>query len=636
MIKVTFSDGAVREYNVGVGCGDVADSIAISLAKKCLLVKIDGALSDLSTVLHHDATLEFLTNDQDNPALYEVVRHSTAHLMAQAVKELYPDTQVVIGPVIDNGFYYDFVRSVPFKADDLPLIEARMHEIASRKYVVTRQILSRQEAIEKFAQIGEHYKVELIKAIAEDQKISVYIQGDFYDLCRGPHVPSTSFLKHFKLLKLSGSYWRGDSNNAPLQRIYGTAWLDKEELDRYLYQLSESEKRDHRKLGKELSLFHQQDEAPGDVFWHPNGRTLYLIIESYLRKTLLRAGYQEVKTPQLLRKSLWEASGHWEKFGENMFVVEAEESYAIKPMNCPGHIQIFNRSLHSYRHLPLRMAEFGSCHRHEPSGALHGLMRVRAFTQDDAHIFCTKDQITSETVTFCDLLRKVYGDFGFNDIAVKLSDRPLKRAGDDKTWDEAERALEEAVLVAGYDDFILNKGEGAFYGPKLEFILRDALQREWQCGTLQVDFVLPKRLEAVYINARSEREHPVILHRAILGSMERFIGILIEQYAGKFPLWLAPTQVVICGITNQHDTAVTSLHDKLTKLGIRSVSDTYSETVNYKIRKYSNLKVPIVVALGDRELRNGTVTVRRLDYVGSETMSEEQFINQILLESSIP
>jgi threonyl-tRNA synthetase len=636
LIKITFTDGAIREYEAGTSCKAIADSIAISLSKKCLLAKINGVLHDLSTTLQEDAEVQFLTDDMDDPAIYEVIRHSTAHLLAQAVKELYPDTQVVIGPVIDNGFYYDFSRSTPFKIDDLPVIENKMREIAARRYAVTRQNMSREEAIDKFTRLGEHYKVELIKSIPEGQNISVYSQGSFSDLCRGPHVPVTSFIKHFKLLKVSGSYWRGDSQNAPLQRIYGTAWLDKEQLDRYLYQLSESEKRDHRKIGKELGLFHQQDEAPGDVFWHPNGRALYLVIEDYLRKNLLRAGYQEVRTPQLLRKSLWETSGHWDKFGDNMFVLESEESYAIKPMNCPGHIQIFNCNLHSYRDLPLRMSEFGSCHRNEPSGALHGLMRVRAFTQDDAHIFCTKSQITSETVAFCNLLRKVYSDFGFKEIVVKLSDRPAKRAGDDKIWDEAEKSLEEAVVAAGYENFLLNKGEGAFYGPKLEFVLLDALQREWQCGTLQVDFVLPQRLGATYVNDRGERENPVILHRAILGSMERFIGILIEQYAGKFPLWLAPTQVAICGITNKQDAAVGALHEKLSGIGIRSLPDIDSETVNYKIRKYSNMKVPIVVVLGDRELRSGTVSIRKLDCVGSETVPEDQFISNLLAEAQIP
>src|SRR5246127_2803892 len=551
MVSIRLPDGSVRQYEHPVTVAEVAASIGPGLAKAALGGKIDGELVDTSTLIDRDVALAIVT-EKDADGL-DIIRHSTAHLLAYAVKDLFPEAQVTIGPVIDNGFYYDFAYSRPFTPEDLEKIEKRMQELAKKDEPVSRRVVSRDEAVDYFKSIGEKYKAEIIESIPASDEIKLYSHGGFTDLCRGPHVPSTGKLKVFKLMKVAGAYWRGDAKNQQLQRIYGTAWPDEKALKQYLFQLEEAEKRDHRRLGRELDLFHQQEEAVGSVFWHPKGWTLYRTIENYVRNRIEKAGYVEVKTPQLVDRSLWEASGHWEKFREHMFTIEDHEAkrvLAVKPMNCPCHVQIFRQGLHSYRELPLRMAEFGSCHRNEPSGALHGIMRVRAFTQDDAHIFCTEDQITAESVAFCDLLLSVYRDFGFEDVAIKFADRPPVRAGADEVWDRAEAALREAVEEAGLS-YTLNPGEGAFYGPKLEFVLRDALGRDWQCGTLQLDFVLPERLGATYVGEDGARHVPVMLHRAIFGSLERFIGVLIEHYAGRFPLWLAPVQVVIATITSE-------------------------------------------------------------------------------------
>jgi threonyl-tRNA synthetase len=552
MIAITLPDGSVRRYQGPVTAAAIAADIGPELAKAALAARVDGKLKDLSATIDGDVKVEIMT--ARDPEALELLRHDAAHVMAEAVKEIYPETQVTIGPAIENGFYYDFSRPTPFTPEDLEAIEARMREIVDRDETITREVWERDEAIEFFKGEGEHYKAEIIAELPTDEEITLYRQGVFVDLCRGPHLPSTGRLgKAFKLMKLAGAYWRGDSRNEMLQRIYGTAWADEADLKAYLERLDEAERRDHRRLGREMGLFHLQEEAAGSIFWHPKGWTLYRTIVSYVRNRLARAGYVEVNTPQLVERSLWEASGHWEKFRDHMFTAESEDRVlAIKPMNCPCHVQIFRQGVKSYRDLPLRMAEFGCCHRNEPSGALHGLMRVRAFIQDDAHIFCTEDQITSETQAFCDLLLSIYKDFGFEDIAVRFSDRPPVRAGSDEVWDRAEAALGQAVAAVGLD-YTLDPGEGAFYGPKLDFVLRDAIGREWQCGTLQVDFVLPGRLDATYVGEDGERHHPVMLHRAILGSLERFIGVLIEHFAGRFPLWLAPLQAVVATITRDAD-----------------------------------------------------------------------------------
>ena len=557
--------------------------------------------------------------------------------MAEAVKELYPETQVTIGPAIENGFYYDFSRATPFTPEDLTAIEKRMREIVARDEEITREVWDRDEAIEFFKSQGEHYKAEIIEAIPQGQPITLYRQGKFIDLCRGPHLPSTAKLgSAFKLMKVAGAYWRGDSRNEMLQRVYGTAWANEKDLAAYLTRLEEAEKRDHRKLGREMNLFHMQEEAVGSIFWHPHGWTLYRTIESYVRGRIAKAGYVEVRTPQLVDKSLWEASGHWEKFREDIFTSESENKVlCIKPMNCPCHVQIFRQGLKSYRELPLRMAEFGSCHRNEPSGALHGLMRVRAFTQDDAHIFCTEDQITAETKDFCDLLRSVYRDFGFTDVAVKFSDRPLKRAGSDAVWDKAEAALRTAAEAAGLE-VVLNPGEGAFYGPKLEFVLRDAIGRDWQCGTLQVDFVLPERLEASYIGEDGARHTPVMLHRAILGSLERFIGVLIEHYAGRMPLWLAPVQAVVATITNDADSYAAKVLAALDSAGLRAETDRRNEKINYKVREHSLAKIPVMLVVGKREAEEGTVAVRRLGGQEQETLALDEAVNRLKREAAVP
>lgn len=631
MIKITFPDGNSKEFARGISGAEIAKSISISLAKSALAIKVDGELRDLSRNFENDAKIEIITPKSGIDAL-EVIRHDAAHLMAEAVKELYPETQVTIGPAIENGFYYDFARPTPFTPDDLAKIEAKMHEISKRDEPLLREVWKRDEAVKFFNSIGEKYKAEIIAAIPANEDISLYRQGNFIDLCRGPHAPSTAHIKYFKLMKLAGAYWRGNSDNEMLQRIYGTAWESKESLEKYLHMLEEAAKRDHRRLGRELDLFHVQEEAAGSVFWHNKGYIIYREIENYIRSKLENHDYIEVKTPQMIDKVLWEKSGHWEKFRENMFVCETEERMlAIKPMNCPAHIQIFNQSLKSYRQLPLRMAEFGCCHRNEPSGSLHGIMRVRSFTQDDAHIFCEEQQINEETVAFCELLKSVYKDFGFENVIVKFSTRPEKRAGDDATWDKAEKALEDAVKVAGLE-YEINEGEGAFYGPKLEFTLVDAIGRHWQCGTLQVDFILPERLDANYIATDGSKKRPVMLHRAILGSLERFIGILIENYAGKFPLWLAPVQIVVATITNDSDDYARKIYNHLKQEGFRIKIDLDAQKINYKIREHSLQKVPYILAIGKKEAENSEVSARKLGEEGQKSFGFEEFINMIKLE----
>ena len=630
-INISLPDGAVRQFESGINGFEIAKSISISLSKIALAIRINGELRDLSSKLEDDSKIEIITPKSGAVAL-EIIRHDCAHIMAEAVKELYPETQVTIGPAIENGFYYDFARKNPFTTEDLEKIEAKMREIVKRDEKLVREEWERDEAVKFFEKIGEKYKAEIISSIPAEQKISLYRQGDFVDLCRGPHAPSTSHVKYFKLMKVAGAYWRGDSKNEMLQRIYGTAWESEESLKNYLHILEEAEKRDHRKIGRQLDLFHIQEEATGSVFWHHKGYIIYREIENYIRRKIEQNGYVEVKTPQLIDKVLWEKSGHWEKFHDNMFIAESENRLlAVKPMNCPGHVQIFNQDLKSYRQLPLRMAEFGSCHRNESSGSLHGIMRVRSFTQDDAHIFCEEHQINDETLAFCELLKEVYRDFGFNDILVKFSTRPEKRAGSDEVWDKAEKALEQAVNHAGLE-YQLNPGEGAFYGPKLEFTLVDALKREWQCGTLQVDFVLPERLDVNYVAQDGSRKRPVMLHRAILGSLERFIGILIENYAGKFPLWLAPVQVVIATITNEFDDYAKIVHARLQKLGVRSQLDLDSQKISYKIREHSLQKVPYIVAIGKIEATNNQLSVRKIGSEQQELVDLNEFEARIIAE----
>ncbi|MES2214477.1 MAG: threonine--tRNA ligase [Pseudomonadota bacterium] len=627
MIKIKFPDSSIKEFAHGITGAEIASSISTSLGKDALAIVINDKECDLSLPITEDSSIKIIT-PKDSEAL-EILRHDAAHIIAEAVKELWPEVQVTIGPAIENGFYYDFVRDIPFTTDDLGKIEERMREIAKRDEKITREVWKRDDAIEFFKSIGEFYKAEIIEAIPQDQDITLYRQGNFIDLCRGPHAPSTRHVKHFKLMKVAGAYWRGDSNNAMLQRIYGTAWATKEQLEQYLFMLEEAEKRDHRKLGRELNLFHIQEEAQGMAFWHDKGWTIYRIIEDYIRNKLRKNGYIEVKTPMLLDKSLWEASGHWEKFRENMFALDADNKVlALKPMNCPCHIQIFNQGTKSYRDLPLRMAEFGTCHRNESSGGLHGLMRVRNFTQDDAHIFCTEEQITDETVDFCNLLMEVYKDFGFTEVKIKFSDRPLVRAGTDETWDKAENALKEAVKTAGHE-YILNPGDGAFYGPKLEFHLKDAIGREWQCGTLQVDFVLPERLGASYIAAGGEKKRPVMLHRAIIGTFERFMGILIEEYAGKFPLWLAPVQVAITTVTNEVDGYARKVHDQLLEAGVRSELDISGDKINYKIRNLSMQKIPLIAVIGKKEEESGVVAIRQLGGEDQQIMTVEELVKMV-------
>ncbi|MEK7883267.1 MULTISPECIES: threonine--tRNA ligase [Methyloversatilis] len=608
MVNITLPDGSVRSFESAVTVRDVAASIGAGLAKAALAGRVDGKLVDTSFVIENDAQLAIVT-DKDADGL-DMIRHSTAHLLAYAVKELFPDAQVTIGPVIDNGFYYDFSYKRPFTPEDLVAIEQRMAELAKKDIPVSREVWQRDKAVEFFKSIGEHYKAEIIASIPADQDVSLYREGDFIDLCRGPHVPSTGKLKVFKLMKVAGAYWRGDAKNEMLQRIYGTAWAKKDEQDAYLNMLEEAEKRDHRRLAKQLDLFHMQEEAPGMVFWHPKGWVVWQQIEQYMRNALDRAGYREVKTPLMMDRVLWEKSGHWENYRENMFTTESEKrDYAVKPMNCPGHVQIFNNSLHSYRDLPLRIAEFGSCHRNEPSGALHGLMRVRGFVQDDAHIFCTEGQITSEVIAFNELLQTVYRDFGFTDVAVKLSLRPPKRAGSDDVWDRAEAGLRDALSASGMQWEEL-PGEGAFYGPKIEYHIKDAIGRSWQCGTLQLDFVLPERLHAEYVAEDNSRQRPVMLHRAVLGSLERFIGILIENHAGNFPLWLAPVQAVVMSITEAQADYAQTVANALRDAGLRVECDLRGEKINYKIREHSLQKLPYQIVVGDKEKAANVVAVR--------------------------
>jgi threonyl-tRNA synthetase len=636
-ISIALPDGAVRKFARGVTGGEIAQAIGPGLAKAAVAVKIDGVLKDLSAPIARDAKIAIVTRDQ--PEAVEIIRHDAAHVMAEAVKELYPETQVTFGPATDTGFYYDFARDTPFTPEDLARIEARMHEIVERDETISREEWERDEAVRFFAGLGEKYKAEWIHEIPKDEAISLYRQGGFVDLCAGPHLPSTGKLGHaFKLTKVAGAYWRGDARNAQLQRVYGTAWASEKELKQYLFQIEEAEKRDHRRLGRELGLFHLQEEAAGSVFWHPKGWTLYRTIESYIRRRLDRAGYVEVHTPQLVDRSLWERSGHWEKFRQAMFTVADEEGgrvLAVKPMSCPCHVEIFRQGLHSYRELPLRMAEFGACHRNEPSGALHGIMRVRAFTQDDAHIFCTEEQITPESIAFCDLLRSVYADFGFTDVTVKFSDRPQLRAGSDEVWDRAEAALKAACEAANLR-YTLNPGEGAFYGPKLEFVLRDALGRDWQCGTLQVDFVLPERLDANYIGEDGQKHRPVMLHRAILGSFERFIGILIEQHAGRFPLWLAPVQVVVATITRDADLYADEVAAACRAAGLRVEVDTRNEKINYKVREHSLAKVPALLVVGKREAENRQVALRRLGGEAQEVLDLTGAVSRLTAEAAPP
>jgi threonyl-tRNA synthetase len=635
-VAVTLPDGSVRDYDAPVTGLQIAESIGKRLAKDALAVKIDGALRDLTTSITTDAAVEIVTRDHADTL--GLIRHDAAHVMAEAVQALYPGTQVTIGPAIANGFYYDFARSEPFTPDDLEKIEAKMREIISHDARFVREVWDRDEAIRFFEDRGEKYKAELIRDLPGTEDISVYRQGEWLDLCRGPHMPSTGRIgQGFKLTKVAGAYWRGDHRNAMLQRIYGTAWRDEKELKAYLHQLEEAEKRDHRRLGREMDLFHLQEEAVGAVFWHDKGYTLWRTLENYIRARLERTGYLEVKTPQLIDRALWVASGHWEKFREAMFTTNSDEEkvLALKPMNCPAHVQIYRQGIKSYRDLPLRMAEFGSCHRNEPSGSLHGIMRVRAFTQDDAHIFCTPEQITSESIAFCDLLLSVYKDLGFTDVSVKFSDRPPTRAGSDEVWDRAEGALREAIEAAGLP-YTMNPGEGAFYGPKLEFVLRDAIGRDWQCGTLQVDFVLPERLDAEYVGEDGQRHRPVMLHRAILGSMERFIGMLIEHYAGKFPLWLAPLQVVVATITNDADEYGAEVLKQLRRAGIRAELDTRNEKINFKVREHSLAKVPLMVVVGRREADERTVALRRLGGKDQEVLALDAAVNTIVAEAGSP
>ncbi len=636
MPAISLPDGSVKEFENAVTPYEVAASIGAGLAKAAMGAFVDDGAWDLTRPIETDAALRLVTN-RDEEAL-ELVRHDCAHIMAEAVLELFPETQVTIGPAIENGFYYDFFRKESFTPEDLEAIEKRMHEIVDRDEEIIRGTWTRDEAVAFYKERNEPFKVELVEAIPQGETVSHYTQGAFIDLCRGPHLPSTGRAGHaFKLMKVAGAYWRGDSNNPMLQRIYGTAWLTEKDLAAHLHMLEEAEKRDHRKLGRALDFFHMQEEATGSVFWHPRGWVLYREIEQYMRRRLDAAGYHEVKTPQLIDRSLWEASGHWDKFGENMFTAHSEDdrTLALKPMNCPGHVQIYRQGVKSYRDLPMRMAEFGSCHRNEPSGALHGIMRVRAFTQDDAHIFCTEDQITSESVAFCSLLQDIYKDFGFSEVRVKFSDRPDVRAGEDAVWDKAEAALTDATKAAGLETK-LNPGEGAFYGPKLEFVLTDAIGRDWQCGTLQVDFVLPERLDAEYVGEDGNRHRPVMLHRAILGSMERWIGILIEQYSGRMPLWLSPVQIVVAPITAAANDYADAVVEAAKDAGLRVEIDTRNEKIGYKIREHSTGKIPVIIAVGEREAEAGTVAIRRLGSQDQTILPLAQAIAEIAEEAIAP
>ncbi len=626
MPVVTLPDGSQRVYDQAVTVMEIAHSIGAGLAKATLAAKVDQQLVDASFLIHNDVQLQIIT--AKDPESLEIIRHSTAHLLAQAVKQLYPQAQVTIGPVVDNGFYYDFAYSRAFTPEDLIAIEQKMCQLVAEDYSVSRSVMSREQAITFFSELGERYKAEIIQSIPEHQILSLYQQGEFIDLCRGPHVPNTGKLKAFKLMKIAGAYWRGNSANEMLQRIYGTAWATEKDLSAYLKQLEEAEKRDHRKIGKTLHLFHAQEEAPGMVFWHEKGWIIYKEIEQYIRHKLRMNGYAEIRTPQVVDRTLWEKSGHWDKFGEMIFTTHSEHrDYAIKPMNCPCHVQIYNQGLKSYKDLPVRLAEFGSCHRNEPSGTLHGLMRVRNFVQDDAHIFCTENQIQTEVSNFIDLLFEVYRDFGFHEVLIKLSTRPAQRVGDDSVWDKAENALELALNNKGLD-WQLQPGEGAFYGPKIEFSLKDCLGRIWQCGTIQVDFSMPQRLDATYIAEDSSRHIPVMLHRAILGSLERFIGILIEHYEGYFPLWLAPIQVIVLNITDRHKDYALQIHAQLEKQGFRSKIDLRNEKIGFKIREHSMQRIPYLVIIGNQELEQQVVTLRSQKGVDLGRFSIEELMSR--------
>ncbi len=637
MPAITLPDGSVRRFEGAVTGTEIAAAIGPGLARAALAIKVDGKPMDMSRLIAEDASVVFIT--RRDPDALEMIRHDAAHILAEAVQALFPGTQVTIGPSIENGFYYDFARNEPFRPEDFPAIEAKMREIVARNAGFVREEWAREAAIAFFEARGEAYKAQLIRDLPDSETITIYRQGEWLDLCRGPHMRGTGDVgTAFKLMKVAGAYWRGDHRNAMLTRIYGTAWRDQKELDAYLLQLDEAERRDHRRIGREMDLFHIQEEAVGSVFWHPKGWKLYRTVESYMRRRLDQAGYQEVKTPQLVDRSLWEKSGHWEKFREHMFIAtveDEEKTLALKPMNCPCHVQIFRHGLRSYRELPLRMAEFGSCHRYEPSGALHGIMRVRAFTQDDAHIFCTEDQIAPETARFVELLRSVYQDFGFAEFRVKFSDRPAVRAGDDAVWDRAEGALRDACAIAGVT-YELNPGEGAFYGPKLEFVLRDAIGRDWQCGTLQVDFVLPERLDAEYVGEDSARHRPVMLHRAILGSFERFLGILIEQYAGRFPLWLAPVQVVSASIVSDAAAYAENVASALTRAGLSAQADTRNEKINAKVREHSLAHVPVLAVVGRREAEQGSVALRRLGSDAQEVLPLAEAVARLAAEAAPP
>ncbi|WP_405231854.1 threonine--tRNA ligase [Lentisalinibacter salinarum] len=633
MPSITLPDGSRREFDKPVTGLDVAESIGRKLAKDAVAIRVDGELRDLMREIPGDAAVEIVTRDSEDGL--ELLRHDAAHIMAEAVKELYPETQVTIGPAIENGFYYDFARETPFTPEDLEKIESRMRDIVARDENIVREVWDRNDAVRYFRDDGEEYKARLIEDLPEEEVITVYRQGDFLDLCRGPHLPSTSRLGNaFKLTRVSGAYWRGDSRNEMLQRIYGTAWASDKQLRTYLHQLEEAEKRDHRRLGRQMALFHFQEEAPGAVFWHPRGWTLYQRLVDYMRERQDAAGYREIATPIVMDRSLWESSGHWETFGENMFTTEPEEGrvYALKPMNCPGHVQVFNQGITSYRELPLRLSEFGTVHRYEPSGALHGMLRVRAFTQDDAHIFCTRDQITAESIAVCDLILGIYRDFGFEDVRIKFADRPEVRVGADEVWDQAEAALKTAIETTGLE-YTYNPGEGAFYGPKLEFVLRDAIGRDWQCGTLQVDLNLPERLGASFVGEDGNRHTPVMLHRAMFGSLERFIGILIEHYAGALPLWLAPVQAVVTTITSDGDEYACEVADALRAAGLAAETDLRNEKISYKVREHSVAKIPVIIAVGKREVEERTVAVRRLGSKRQQVLALDEAVAALVTEN---
>lgn len=635
MVKLTLPDKSIREFPDAVTGLALAEDISKSLAKKVVLIDVDGELWDLTRPIEQDATVRLVTRDE--PEGVEVIRHDTAHVLAEAVQELFPGTQVTIGPNIENGFFYDFAREEPFSTDDFEKIEKRMAEIVDRDEAITREVWDRNEAIEHFKSIGEAYKAEIISDLPENEEITVYRQGDWKDLCRGPHLPSTGRVgKAFKLTKLAGAYWRGDSNNAQLQRIYGTAWANEKDLKRHLTMLEEAEKRDHRKLGREMNLFHFQEEGPGSIFWHPHGWRMFQTLIDYMRDQQSKAGYQEINTPDVMDKSLWEKSGHWEKFGENMYtsVTPDDRTFCLKPMNCPGHVQVFKHGLRSYRELPLKFAEFGKCHRYEPSGALHGMMRVRHFTQDDAHIFCTDEQITDECVTVTNLILSIYRDFGFEDVRLKFSDRPEKRVGSDEVWDKAEASLRTAIEATGLE-YELNEGEGAFYGPKIEFVLRDAIGRDWQCGTVQLDFNLPGRLGSFYIGEDGDKHVPVMIHRALFGSLERFLGILIEHHAGRFPLWLAPLQCVVATITSDADGYGREVVEVLKRHGLNVDSDFRNEKINYKVREHSLAKVPALLVVGQREEEERTVAIRRLGSKAQTILPLEEAA-KALAEEALP